>query len=171
MLFPARSNCDFFGNREGERLFDEALEKCEALGGEAIEIDLDPFLEAARLLYGGPWVAERYAAIQQFFDLHSDQVIAPVREIIAGAKAYSAADAFNGQYRLRQLKRQADQVWSEADCLLMPTAGTIYTIEAMQQDPIRLNTNLGYYTNFVNLLDYAAVAILPGFRMMDCLLA
>ena len=119
------------------RLFDEAIGKMEALGGEAIEIDFNPFLETARLLYGGPWVAERYAAIQQFFERHGDQVIAPVREIIAGAKAYSAVDAFNGQYRLRQLKRQADQVWTKADCLLTPTAGTIYTIDAIQQDPDR----------------------------------
>ena len=132
---PRKEQLQFFGNTEAERLFDESVAKTRDLGGEAIEIDLDPFLEAARLLYGGPWVAERYAAIQQFFDSHSDQIVAPVREIIAGAKAYSAADAFNGEYRLRLLKRQADQVWREADCLLAPTAGTIYTIEAMQEDP------------------------------------
>jgi allophanate hydrolase len=161
---PRMEQLQFFGNREAERLFEEAVAKMRTLGGEAIEIDLDPFLETARLLYGGPWVAERYAAIQQFFDSHSDQIVAPVREIIAGAKAYSAADAFNGGYRLRLLKRQADQVWREADFLLTPTAGTIYTIEAMQEDPINLNTNLGYYTNFVNLLDYAAVAIPAGFQ-------
>ena len=161
---PRKEQLQFFGNTEAERLFDESVAKTRDLGGEAIEIDLDPFLEAARLLYGGPWVAERYAAIQQFFDSHSDQIVAPVREIIAGAKAYSAADAFNGEYRLRLLKRQADQVWREADCLLTPTAGTIYTIKAMQEDPIRLNTNLGYYTNFVNLLDYAAVAVPAGFQ-------
>jgi allophanate hydrolase len=161
---PRMEQLQFFGNREAERLFKEAVAKMRTLGGEAIEIDLDPFLETARLLYGGPWVAERYAAIQQFFDLHGDQVIAPVREIIAGAKVYSAIDAFRSQYHLRQLKRQADQVWSKADCLLMPTAGTIYTIEAMRQDPICLNNNLGYYTNFVNLLDYAAVATPAGFQ-------
>ena len=161
---PRKEQLCFFGNSKASRLFDEAIGKMEALGGEAIEIDLSPFLEAARLLYGGPWVAERYAAIQQFFDQHGDQVIAPVREIVAGAKAYSAVEAFNAQYRLRRLKREADQVWTKADCLLTPTAGTIYTIDAIQQDPIGLNTNLGYYTNFVNLLDYAAVAMPAGFQ-------
>ncbi|SEK86764.1 allophanate hydrolase [Nitrosovibrio tenuis] len=161
---PRREQLQFFGNSEAERLFDEAVARTQALGGEAVEIDLDPFLEAARLLYGGPWLAERYAAIRQFFEAYSDQVIAPVREIIAGAKGHSAADAFIAQYRLRQLKRRADQVWTKADYLLMPTAGTIYTIDAMRQDPIRLNTNLGYYTNFVNLLDYAAVAVPAGFQ-------
>jgi allophanate hydrolase len=161
---PRSEQLQFFGNHEGERLFGEAVAKMRGLGGEAIEIDLDPFLEAARLLYGGPWVAERYAAIQQFFDLYSDRIMAPVREIIAEAKVYSAADAFNSQYRLRQLKRTTDQTWAKAACLLLPTAGTIYTIEAMQQDSIRLNNNLGYYTNFVNLLDYAAVAVPAGFQ-------
>lgn len=136
----------------------------QELGGEAIEIDFEPFLEAARLLYEGPWVAERYAAIQSFFELHSDQIIAPVRNIVASAKQYSAADAFNGIYQLRRIKQQADQVWTNIDCLLTPTAGTIYPIQAVQQDPIRLNTNLGYYTNFMNLLDYAAVAVPVGFQ-------
>ncbi len=161
---PRNQQLQFFGNHESERLFAEAVAKLQALGGEAVEIDFAPFLEAARLLYEGPWVAERYAAIQQFFDLHGDQMIAPVREIIGGAKRYSAADAYNGLYRLRALKRQTDRIWAEIDCLLTPTAGTIYTIEAMQQDPIRLNANLGYYTNFMNLLDYAAVAVPAGFQ-------
>lgn len=161
---PRHQQLQFFGNNESERLFAETVAKLQALGGEAIEIDFTPFQEAARLLYDGPWVAERYAAIQQFFDVHSDQVIAPVREIIAGAHRYSAADAYNGSYRLHALKRQADQIWTDVDCLLTPTAGTIYTIKAMQEDPVRLNANLGYYTNFMNLLDYAAVAVPARFQ-------
>ncbi len=161
---PVKKQLQFFGNHEGERLFEEAVTSMQTLGGEAIEIDLAPFLETARLLYEGPWVAERYAAIQQFFELHSDQVIAPVREIIAGAQQYSATDAFNGLYDLRRLKLQTDRIWTEVDCLLTPTAGTIYTIQAMREDPIRLNANLGYYTNFMNLLDYAAVAVPAGFQ-------
>lgn len=161
---PHRQQLQFFGNSESARLFEEAITQLQALGGEVIEIDFSPFLEAAHLLYGGPWVAERYAAIQQFFDLHSDEVISPVREIIAGAYRFSAADAYNGLYRLRTLKRQADRTWSEVDCLLTPTAGTIYRIEEMLADPIRLNTNLGYYTNYMNLLDYSAVAVPAGFR-------
>ncbi|WP_110339811.1 allophanate hydrolase [Nitrosomonas sp. Nm84] len=161
---PRQQQLKFFDNHESERLFNDAVARMQALGGEAIEIDFEPFLEAARLLYEGPWVAERYAAIQSFFELHGDQIIAPVREIIATAKQRSAADAFNGIYQLRSIKQQADQVWTQVDCLLAPTAGTIYPIHAMQQDPIRLNTNLGYYTNFMNLLDYAAVAVPAGFQ-------
>jgi allophanate hydrolase len=161
---PHRQQLQFFGNSESPRLFEEAITQLQALGGEVIEIDFSPFLEAAHLLYGGPWVAERYAAIQQFFDLHSDEVISPVREIIAGAHRFSAADAYNGLYRLRTLKRQGDRIWSEVDCLLTPTTGTIYRIEEMLADPIRLNTNLGYYTNYMNLLDYSAVAVPAGFQ-------
>jgi allophanate hydrolase len=138
----------------------------EALGGTAAEIDFAPFLETARLLYDGPWVAERYFAIKDFFELHSDQVVAPVRGIIEGARRYSAADAHEGAYELRRLKRETERIWAQAgiDCLLTPTAGTVYTIHEMQQDPLRLNVNLGYYTNFVNLLDYAAVAVPAGFQ-------
>jgi len=161
---PLRDQLQFFGNRETPRLFDRAVASMEALGGTLAEVDFGPFLETARLLYEGPRVAERYAAIKDFFELHGDQVIKPVREIIEGAKRYSAADAYNGTYELRRLKRLADRAWTEVDCLLTPTAGTIYTIQAMQQDPVRLNSNLGYYTNFVNLLDYAAVALPAGFQ-------
>ncbi|MBA3756331.1 MAG: allophanate hydrolase [Nitrosomonas sp.] len=161
---PRKQQLKFFDNHESERLFNDAVTHMQALGGETIEIDFEPFLEAARLLYEGPWVAERYAAIQSFFELHGDKIITPVREIIATAKQRSAADAFNGIYQLRRIKQQAEQIWASIDCLLTPTAGTIYPIQAIQQDPIRLNTNLGYYTNFMNLLDYAAVAVPAGFQ-------
>jgi len=161
---PPRHQLQFFGNQDTARLFESAVAAMRALGGTAAEIDFAPFLETARLLYEGPRVAERYAAIKDFFELHRDQVITPVREIIEGARHYSAADAYKGAYELRRLKRETDRVWAKVDCLLTPTAGTIYTIRAMQQDPVRLNSNLGYYTNFVNLLDYAAVAVPAGFQ-------
>ncbi|PTQ88044.1 allophanate hydrolase [Nitrosomonas ureae] len=161
---PRKQHLKFFDNHDSERLFDETITRMQALGGEAVEVDFEPFLEAARLLYEGPWVAERYAAIQSFFELHGDQIIAPVHEIIATAKHRSATDVFNGFYQLRRIKQQADQIWTHVDCLLTPTTGTIYSIQAIQRDPIRLNTNLGYYTNFMNLLDYAAIAVPAGFQ-------
>ncbi len=161
---PYNHQLQFFGNNESERLFRTSVTQLQALGGEAVEIDFDPFLEAARLLYEGPWVAERYAAMQAFFEENGDQIISPVREIIAGATQYSAADTFAGLYRLRQLKQQADNILAGVGCLLTPTVGTIYTIQALQQDPVGLNTNLGYYTNFMNLLKYAAVAVPAGFQ-------
>ena len=155
---------EFFGNAESARLFAASVERMQSLGGPPVEIDLARFLESARLRYGGAWVAERYQAIRDFFDAQADQVFPPVREIIAGGKTQSAADAFSGLYRLRALKTQCDTVWNDIDVLLTPTAGTIYRIEEMQADPIRLNGNLGYYTNFMNLLDLAATAVPGGFQ-------
>lgn len=161
---PMAKDLEFFGNVEAERLFVEAVQRMQALGGTAVEIDLTPFLETARLLYGGPWVAERYLAIRDFFDAQADKVFSPVREIIGGGRNISAADTFDHLYKLRAAKRMCDAVWADIDVMLTPTSGTIYRIEAVQADPIRLNSNLGYYTNFMNLLDLAATAVPAGFQ-------
>ncbi len=161
---PKAAQLQFFGNRQAEKLFIRSCEALRAIGGVAVEIDFSPFLQAARLLYEGPWVAERYAAISDFFDTRFEVIHPVVREIIAGAKKFSAADAFNGMYQLEALRREADKVWESIDCLVTPTAGSIYRIEEMLADPIRLNANLGYYTNFMNLLDCAAIAVPAGFQ-------
>jgi len=161
---PMQKDLEFFGNVEAERLFAAAVERMKALGGTPVAVDLAPFLETARLLYGGPWVAERYLAIRDFFDAQSDKVFPPVREIIAGGREVSAADTFAHLYKLRALKRVSDAVWNDIDVMLTPTAGTIYRIDEIEADPIRLNSKLGYYTNFMNLLDLAATAVPAGFQ-------
>ncbi|MDO9294248.1 MAG: allophanate hydrolase [Hydrogenophaga sp.] len=159
---PRAQDLAFFGNTEAPELFEAAIERLKALGGTPVTVDLTPFLEAARLLYEGPWVAERYVAIKDFIDAQPEAVFPPVRTIIEGGRGKTAADAFAASYRLKALKRVCDAVWKDIDCLLTPTAGTIYRISDMQADPIRLNSNLGYYTNFMNLLDYSAVAVPAG---------
>ncbi|MBQ0922123.1 allophanate hydrolase [Hydrogenophaga aromaticivorans] len=159
---PRPQDLNFFGNDAAIALFAQSIERLHALGGTAVEVDLTPFLEAARLLYEGPWVAERYVAIKDFIDAQPEAVFPPVRTIIEGGRGKTAADAFAASYRLRALKRVCDAVWKDVDCLLTPTAGTIYRIADMQADPICLNSNLGYYTNFMNLLDYSAVAVPAG---------
>ena len=161
---PMQKDLEFFGNTEAERLFGEAVQRMQALGGTPVEIDLAPFLDTARLLYGGPWVAERYLAIREFFDAQPDIVFPPVREIIAGGRDISAAETFAHLYKLRAFKRVCDAVWNDIDVMLTPTAGTIYRVDEMQADPIRLNSRLGYYTNFMNLLDLAATAVSAGFQ-------
>jgi len=161
---PMQKDLEFFGNAEAEQLFGEAVARMTSLGGTPVEVDLAPFLDTARLLYGGPWVAERYLAIRDFFDAQPEKVFPPVREIIAGGRDISAADTFAHLYKLRSLKRICDAVWNDIDVMLTPTAGTIYRVDAMQADPIRLNANLGYYTNFMNLLDLAATAVPAGFQ-------
>ncbi len=161
---PRASQLEFFGNRDAERLFGAAVAALERLGARRVEIDFAPFAEAARLLYGGPWVAERYLAIREFFERRPEAVFPVTREIVAGAAKYRAADAFAAEYRLQEIRRAVEPVWKEIDLLVTPTAGTIYTIDEVNADPIRLNTNLGYYTNFMNLLDLAAIAVPAGFQ-------
>lgn len=161
---PRPDQLQFFGDSEYSRVFAETVRRAEQLGGIAVEIDFAPFLQAARLLYEGPWVAERFAAIGDFLQAHPDEIFPVTRQIIAAGENPSATAAFQGQYRLMALKRASESVWSNIDVILAPTAPTIYSIAAVEADPMRLNANLGYYTNFMNLLDLAGVALPAGFR-------
>jgi len=145
-------------------LFAEAVSRFESLGYSLTTIDAAPFLETAKLLYGGPWVAERFAAVGKFIKEHADSVHPVVRDIILGGEQYSAIDAFEAQYRLETLKKKTEAVWSSIDVLLLPTVPNIYQIKEIEQDPISLNSRLGIFTNFTNLLDLAAIALPGGFR-------
>jgi allophanate hydrolase len=142
----------------------EAIERVRALGWQLVEVDLEPFLETARLLYDGPWLAERYAAVGAFLCEHADEVHPVTRAIIARGAEPSAAQAFTAFYRLQRLARQTAPVWEEIDALVVPTAPAIYTQAQVAAAPIALNSRLGTFTNFVNLLDLAAVAVPAGFR-------
>jgi allophanate hydrolase len=117
-----------------------------------------------RLLYEGPWLAERLAGIKAFYESSPEALHTVVREVLAGGLRFTATDVFEAQHRLEALKTRCSDVWKHIDVLVVPTAGTIYRVEEVAHDPIRLNSNLGYYTNFVNLLDLAALAIPAGFR-------
>jgi allophanate hydrolase len=161
---PSREQLEFFGDTEAEALYGEALRKVQQMGGEKVEIDFSVFRRAADLLYAGPWVAERLAAIRTFLRDHAEGMNPVVRGIIAGGERYSAVDAFEAEYRLQDLRRAAGEQWSTINVLVLPTTGTIYTHEQIASDPVKMNTNLGFYTNFVNLLDLAAVATPAGFR-------
>ncbi|HEY8358467.1 MAG TPA: allophanate hydrolase [Ramlibacter sp.] len=154
---------EFYGNVEVERLYDAAIENVHALGATIVPFDYAPFREAAALLYEGPWVAERLAAIETFFNSNEADIDPTVRTIIAGARGKTAVEAFNGKYRLEELRRRTEAEWAKADMLMLPTSPTTYTVEAMLADPIRLNSHFGRYTNFANLLDCAAIAVPGGF--------
>jgi allophanate hydrolase len=154
----------FYGDTLAQAEFAAAVSHMQTLGGTPVTIDFTPLAEAAALLYDSAMVAERYAAIRPFFDAHADEVLEPVRSILARGKAYSAADLVAAQTRLRALGQQAASLWQGLDVLLVPTAPTHYTIAAMQADPVALNRNLGEFTNFVNLLDYAAIAVPSAIR-------
>jgi allophanate hydrolase len=160
---PRAAQLNFFGNADAAKLFSKAVAHWRQLGAHIVEIDFAPFIETARLLYEGPWVAERYAAIGGFFEKNPDALHPVTRRIIERAKSITAVEVFEGFYKLEELRKKAAPVWTEIDVLLTPTAGTIYTVAEIEADPIKLNSNLGYYTNYVNLLDLCAVAVPAGF--------
>ena len=161
---PYAEQLEFFGDTEYARLFDAAIERLEASGAARVNIDFAPFIDAARMLYEGPWLAERYAAVGRFMDANPGALWPVTEQIIAGGKRASAVQAYEAAYKLKALKRAAAAAWSQVDFILTPTAGTIHTIAAVESDPIRLNAQLGYYTNFMNLFDLAGVAVPAGFR-------
>lgn len=159
---PERS--EFFGDTQSQAAFAEARQRLRALGGTEVTVDFTPFTRAAELLYESALVAERYAAIREFFDAHEAEVMEPVRSIIGKGRAYSAADYCAAQVQLHACGQQALEAWQKVDLLCVPTAPTHYTIARMQSDPVALNRNLGAYTNFVNLLDYAALSVPSSLR-------
>ena len=161
---PRSDQLQFFGDGEYARLFDQAIGRIESIGGSLVRIDFAPFLEAGRLLYEGPWVAERYAAVGDFIHLNASAVHLVTRQVIESGKAPSGVDVFKAQYQLMALRRACEKIWDSVDVIITPTTGTIYERARVEADPIRLNTTLGYYTNYMNLLDLAGIAIPAGFR-------
>ena len=167
---PRAAQLTWFGNPESPALFTCALDRLRALGAEIVEVDFTPFLNAARLLYEGPWTAERYAAVGSFIEQHSISgssslaagLDPTVAQIILGGRSPSAADCFRATYRLAELRRDADTILATVDALVAPTTGTIYTIAEIEADPIRLNSNLGHYNNFMNLLDLCGLTLPAG---------
>ena len=146
---------------------DEAFRRCyedflTALPGRPQRVDTTPFLSAGKLLYEGPWVAERYAAVGHFLETHPDAVHPVTRTVIAGGREPSAVACFRAQYRLASLKREAEEAMREVDVLVLPTAPTMYSRREVERDPLDTNTRLGTFTNFVNLLDLCAIAIPAG---------
>jgi allophanate hydrolase len=161
---PTPESLEFFGDDEARQAFAHAVDVLEGLGGEAIEFDYELFRSAASLLYDGPWVAERTAALLEFSAAHPDAFDPTVGQIIRGGANYSAVDGFRGAYSLQGIRKKADVIMEKVDFLLLPTAPTTYKISEVVENPIELNSRLGYYTNFVNLLDLAAVAIPAGMK-------
>jgi allophanate hydrolase len=162
--FGVPAALEFFGDEAAHAAFDAALVQLSALGGEAVPLDFAPLSACAEMLYGSALVAQRHEAIRNFFDVHEAEVIEPVRSIIASGKAYSASDLVAAQTRLAELSQQALALWQGIDLMVVPTAPTHHTIERMQADPVVLNRQLGAYTNFVNLLDYAALSVPASIR-------
>ena len=152
----------FGGDPLSEQAFDASLADLRALlGGPTTAVDLAPFHAVAQLLYAGPWVAERYQAIRSFLEARPEALHPTTRAIIGAATGHSAADAFAGLYRLAELRRATEPVWRAIDVLVVPTYPRPRRVADLAADPVGPNSELGTYTNFVNLLDLCALAV-PG---------
>jgi allophanate hydrolase len=164
MGVPIKGQRVFFGDQVSAAEYDAAIARFAKLGADIFEVDIEPFYETARLLYGGPWVAERYLAAQKVIASSPEAMHPVTREIIMGGARPSAADAFAAFYKLEDLRRVRDHIFRQIDALLVPTMPTAYTVAQVLADPIGLNSRLGTYTNFVNLLDLAGLAVPASMR-------
>lgn len=161
---PRNGQLIFFGDRKTEAAYGDALKRWTALGATLVEFDLEPFYETARLLYEGPWVAERYLVIKNLLASAPDSIHPVTREITAAGARLTAADTFSALYRLQGLRKIAERTFANIDALVLPTAPTAYTTAQVLANPIELNSRLGTYTNFVNLLDLCGLAVPASMR-------
>ena len=160
---PRPEDLDFLGDAESAALYADAVRSLAQVG-EVVELDISALLDCAQLLYSGPWVAERTAALKGLLAANPQAIHPVVRGIVSSGLGMDAVQAFEGQYLLKRHERFAQDMWSRVDALLLPTTPTSYTIDQLRAEPVALNSNVGTYTNFVNLLDMSALAIPAGFR-------
>jgi allophanate hydrolase len=161
---PKQGQREFFGDRAAAIAFETAAAQLSAMGATIVEVDVASLFEAARLLYEGPWVAERYLAVKTLITDTPDVLHPVTREIILGGARPSAADAFAAFYRLEEIRQVSNRLFASLDALVVPTAPSVYTVAQMLADPIELNSRFGTYTNFVNLLDLCGLAVPASVR-------
>jgi len=164
---PRDGQLIFFGDKASEQAYGDAIRRWTALGATLVEFDLEPFYETARLLYEGPWVAERYLVIRDLLASSPEAVHPVTREITLAGARVSAADTFAALYRLQALRKVADRAFADIDALVLPTAPTAYSTAQLLANPVELNSRLGTYTNFVNLLDLCGLALPAAIRPDD----
>jgi allophanate hydrolase len=164
---PPQDQLAFFGSDDYQQMFTKAVAQLEALGGKKVELDYSAFLSAAELLYEGPWIAERYHSTKTIIEEQPEAMFDVTRTIISGGNKPLAIDAFDALYKLQAFKKQADKIISQVDFMISPTAGRHFTLAEIAEEPILRNSQLGYYTNFMNLLDYTALAVPTGFTAQN----
>src|SRR6201747_1034505 len=164
---PRPGQLIFFGDKAAEKAYGDAIARWTALGATFVEFDLEPLYETARLLYEGPWGAERYLVIRNLLASSPDAIHPVTREITAAGSRLTAADTFAALYRLQALRRTADRAFAQLDALVLPTAPTAYSTAQVLANPVELNSRLGTYTNFVNLLDLCGLALPASIRSDD----
>jgi allophanate hydrolase len=156
---PSATSIRFFGDAVQSASFDASVDLLRDAGAVITEVDFTPLFAVAAMLYDGAWVAERYTVIEDLLRVDPEAILPVTRKIIGKAESLSAADAFRGMYRLKELARLAEPALSGLDLLCVPTIPTFYTVRDLQDDPVTPNSNFGTYTNFVNLLDMCGLAV------------
>ncbi len=160
---PREEDLEFFGNDEGRTLFENALAGLEGLGARLQPIDFDPFVEIGRLMFEGPWIAERAAAFGAFVESNAADVLPLTRKLIERARSWSAADTFAAIYRQRSIRAEVRSIFKSVDALVVPTVAPLYTIDEMLAEPVARNDHHGRYSYFANILDLCAVSVPSGF--------
>ena len=161
---PPREQLVFLDDSSARAMFHEATERVRAMGCTLVEIDLHPFLAAGQMLYGGGFVAERLVAGGDLLERKPEALVPVVRDILADAKRISTRQVFESSYKLHSLRQSVEVTWRRIDALLLPTTPTIYRVDEVLANPRALNSNLGVYTTFGNLMDLAAIAVPSGMR-------
>lgn len=160
---PQVDQLKFFGSDTYEKAYFDAIKQLEAIGGTKVELDFSPFFDTATLLYDGPWIAERFIATEDIITNNPQAMMDVTRTVINNTSKYKATDVFSAFYKVQDFKQKADKIVASVDVLVTPTAGRHFTIEELNEEPILRNSQLGYYTNFMNMLDYAALAVPTSF--------
>jgi allophanate hydrolase len=161
---PDKANLTFFGDLQAETCFNEAIARIRVMGGKVLEIDFSPFVKAGKMLFDGPFLAERFASVGEFIEANPQEADQVVASIIEKAKTYSAIDLVNEYYALKALEQEVRSTFKNIDALMVPTAGTLYKISEVKANPVALNATMGYYTYYANILRLSALAVPAAIR-------
>ncbi len=161
---PSEDSIEFFGDEDQSDAFAGAIDRLKDQGAEIRPIDFAPLYELAAMLYQGAWVAERFTVVENLLAEAPDELHPVTRQIVGRAASLSAADTFRDIYRAQDLKRRIEPMLADVDLLAVPSIPTFFTTEDLAADPVEPNSRLGLYTNFVNLLDLAGIALPTGPR-------
>lgn len=156
---PRHDQLKFFDNKETEELFVKARARLERLEPAVAFVDFSPFTSINDLMFFGPFLAERDVSVGAFFDAHPQAGVDVVRNLVIASRKYSAAEAYRGLYKVKEVGRSLREFWKTYDALVVPTVGTLLRIEDVERDPLTSNFNNGYYTNYANPLGLAAIAV------------
>ena len=159
VFVPNDKLLNFFGNHQGENMYRNFLLNLNNSDLEVVAFDFEPFLEAGKLLFDGPFLADRYASIGLFLEENQNDVLDSTFNIVSQSKRWSAHDVFAALEQVKELKAYARHLLGSDGIFAFPTVAPLYTITQLLDDPIALNTNIGYYSYFANVLDLSALSV------------